>query len=71
MAPPKKWLRNSVDKGETILARERPAILLTIASGRVRVVKMQALGKEIVLEIFGADGPVGTLSADPGRAGEV
>jgi len=64
--PQEKWLRNPVDKGERISPRE-PATLLTIASGRVRVVKMQALGKEIAFEVSRADGPVDALPADRGR----
>jgi len=56
----------SFDKGETIFHEgDAPDSLVTIASGRVKVVKMS--GKEIILEIFGAGDPVGAVVAYEGR----
>jgi CRP/FNR family transcriptional regulator, nitrogen oxide reductase regulator len=58
----------SFDKGETIFREgDAPDFLVTIASGRVKVVKMLASGKEIILEIFGAGDPVGAVVAYEGR----
>ena len=56
------------DKGETIFREgDAPDFLVTIASGRVKVVKMMPSGKEIILEIFGAGDPVGAVVAYEGR----
>ena len=41
--------------------------VVTIASGRVKVVKMIPSGKEIILEIFGPGDPVGAVVAYEGR----
>jgi CRP/FNR family transcriptional regulator len=58
----------SLDKGETIFREgDAPDFLVTIASGRVKVVKMLPSGKEIILEIFGAGDPVGAVVAYEGR----
>jgi CRP-like cAMP-binding protein len=61
-------LAKSFDKGETIFREgDAPDFLVTIASGRVKVVKMLSSGKEIILEIFGAGDPVGAVVAYEGR----
>jgi CRP-like cAMP-binding protein len=58
----------SWDKGETIFDEGDPSdFLLTVLSGRVKVVKLQASGKEVILEIFGPGDPVGTVVAYEGR----
>ncbi len=44
---------SAFDKGETIFREgDAPGFLATIASGRVKVVKMLPSGKETILEIF-------------------
>jgi len=56
------------EKGETIFSEgDSPDFLVTIASGRVKVVKLIPSGKEIILEIFGAGDPVGAVVAYEGR----
>ena len=56
------------EKGETIFSEgDAPDFLVTIASGRVKVVKMIPSGKEIILEIFGPGDPVGAVVAYEGR----
>lgn len=41
--------------------------LLVIASGRVKVFKMTAAGKDVILEIFSAGDPLGAVAAYEGR----
>ncbi|HSD66349.1 MAG TPA: Crp/Fnr family transcriptional regulator [Vicinamibacteria bacterium] len=61
-------LARTYEKGETIFAEgDAPAFLVTIASGRVKVVKTIPSGKEIILEIFGPGDPVGAVVAYEGR----
>jgi CRP-like cAMP-binding protein len=61
-------LVKSWDKGETIFSEGDPSdYLLTVLSGRVKVVKLQASGKEVILEIFGPGDPVGAVVAYEGR----
>jgi CRP-like cAMP-binding protein len=56
------------EKGETIFQEgDPPDFLVTIASGRVKVVKLIPSGKEIILEIFGPGDPVGAVVAYEGR----
>jgi CRP/FNR family transcriptional regulator, nitrogen oxide reductase regulator len=56
------------ERGETIFSEgDSPDFLVTIASGRVKVVKLIPSGKEIILEIFGAGDPVGAVVAYEGR----
>ena len=58
----------SWDKGETIFSEGDPSdYLLTVLSGRVKVVKLQPSGKEVILEIFGPGDPVGAVVAYEGR----
>jgi CRP-like cAMP-binding protein len=61
-------LVRSWDKGETVFREGDPSdFLLTVVSGRVKVVKMQPSGKEVILEIFGPGDPVGAVVAYEGR----
>lgn len=61
-------LARSYERGETIFVEgEPPDFLVTIASGRVKVVKTIPSGKEIILEIFGPGDPVGAVVAYEGR----
>jgi CRP-like cAMP-binding protein len=61
-------LAKSYEKGETIFAEgDPPGFLVTIASGRVKVVKTIAPGREIILEIFGPGDPVGAVVAYEGK----
>ena len=62
-------LVRSWNKGETIFSEGDPSdFLLTVLSGRVKVVKLQPSGKEVILEIFGPGDPVGAVVAYEGRA---
>jgi CRP/FNR family transcriptional regulator len=56
------------DKGETIFSEGDPSdFLLNVLTGRVKVVKLQPSGKEVILEIFGPGDPVGAVVAYEGR----
>ncbi len=61
-------LARSFEKGQAIFREgDAPDFLVTIASGRVKVVKVLPSGKEIILEIFGPGDPVGAVVAYEGR----
>jgi len=61
-------LAKTYEKGDTIFTEgDPPDFLVTIASGRVKVVKTIPSGKEIILEIFGPGDPVGAVVAYEGR----
>ena len=61
-------LVRSWDRGDAIFNEGEAAdFLLTVLSGRVKVVKRQASGKEVILEIFGPGDPVGAVVAYEGR----
>ena len=61
-------LVKSWDKGETIFDEGDPAdFLLTVMAGRVKVVKRQSSGKEVILEIFGPGDPLGAVVVYEGR----
>jgi CRP/FNR family transcriptional regulator len=61
-------LVKSWDKGETIFREgDPPEFLLTVLAGRVKVVKLQPSGKDVILEIFGPGDPVGAVVAYEGR----
>ncbi len=61
-------LVKSWDKGEVIFNEGDPSdFLLTVLTGRVKVVKLQPSGKEVILEIFGPGDPVGAVVAYEGR----
>lgn len=56
------------EKGETIFNEGDPSdFLLTVLTGRVKVVKLQASGREVILEIFGPGDPLGAVVAYEGR----
>jgi CRP/FNR family transcriptional regulator len=56
------------DKGEVIFNEGDPSdFILTVLQGRVKVVKLQPSGKEVILEIFGPGDPVGAVVAYEGR----
>jgi CRP/FNR family transcriptional regulator, nitrogen oxide reductase regulator len=58
----------SFDKGEALFAEgDESDFLYTVLSGRVKVVKSVASGKEVILEIFGPGDPVGAVVAYEGR----
>ena len=58
----------SYDKAEALFAEGDPSdFLYTVLSGRVKVVKSMASGKEVILEIFGPGDPVGAVVAYEGR----
>lgn len=58
----------SYDKGEALFAEgDASDFLYTVLSGRVKVVKAIASGKEVILEIFGVGDPVGAVVAYEGR----
>lgn len=46
---------------------EEPASFCSIVSGRVKVFKATAVGKEVILEIFGPGDPLGAVAAYEGR----
>lgn len=57
----------SWEKGDTIFHEGDPSdFLLTVLSGRVKIVKVQASGKDVILEIFGPGDPVGAVVAYAG-----
>jgi CRP-like cAMP-binding protein len=52
------------EKGDVVFSEgDAPAYLHTIASGRVKVVKRMASGREVILEIMGPGDPVGAVVA--------
>ena len=56
------------EKGDTIFEQDAPSeAFYTIASGRVKIFKMLASGKDLILEIFGAGDPLGAVAAYDGR----
>ena len=55
-------------KGDVIFEQESEAdAFFTIASGRVKIFKMLASGKEMILEVFGRGDPLGALATYTGR----
>ena len=55
-------------KGETIFSEGDPSdFLFTIASGRVKVLKMLPGGREVILEILGSGDPLGAVAAYEAR----
>lgn len=56
------------DRGEHLFNEGDPAdFFVTIASGRVKIVKSTAVGKDIILEIFGPGDPLGAVAFYEGR----
>jgi CRP/FNR family transcriptional regulator len=61
-------LVKSWDRGETIFSEGDPSdYLVTVLTGRAKVVKLQPSGKEVILEIFGPGDPVGAVVVYEGR----
>ena len=55
-------------KGETVFAEGEPSdFFCSVATGRVKVVKMLPSGKEVILELFGAGEPLGAVAVYEGR----
>jgi CRP/FNR family transcriptional regulator len=55
-------------RGELIFAQDTPSDqFYTIASGRVKIFKMLASGKDVILEVFGTGDPLGAVAAYDGR----
>ena len=55
-------------KGELIFEEDSPSdAFYTIASGRVKIFKMLASGKDLILEVFGTGDPLGAVAAYDGR----
>ena len=55
-------------KGEVIFEQDTPSdAFYTIASGRVKIFKMLASGKDLILEVFGTGDPLGAVAAYDGR----
>jgi CRP/FNR family transcriptional regulator len=55
-------------KGDVIFEQESTAdAFFTIATGRVKIFKMLASGKEMILEVFGRGDPLGALATYTGR----
>jgi CRP/FNR family transcriptional regulator, nitrogen oxide reductase regulator len=56
------------ERGQVIFEQETPSdAFYTIASGRVKILKMLPTGKDLILEIFGAGDPLGAVAAYDGR----
>jgi CRP-like cAMP-binding protein len=55
-------------KGEVIFEQGAPSdVFYTIASGRVKIFKRFASGKELILEVFGPGDPLGAIATYDGR----
>lgn len=56
------------EKGQVIFEQDAPSdAFYTIASGRVKILKMLASGKDLILEVFGTGDPLGAVAAYDGR----
>lgn len=56
------------DRGDRLFSEGDPSdFFITIASGRVKVVKSTAAGKDVILEVFGAGDPLGAVASYEGR----
>jgi CRP-like cAMP-binding protein len=55
-------------RGERLFSEGDPSeTFITIASGRVKIVKSTPAGKDVILEVFGAGDPLGAAAAYEGR----
>ena len=55
-------------KGDAVFAEAEPSdFFYSVASGRVKVVKMLPSGKEVILDVFGAGEPLGAVAVYEGR----
>jgi CRP/FNR family transcriptional regulator len=60
-------LRNYA-RGDLVFAEAEPSdYFYSVATGRVKVVKMLPSGKEVILEVFGAGEPLGAVAVYEGR----
>ena len=58
----------SFARGDTVFAEGEPSdFFYSVATGRVKVVKMLPSGKEVILEVFGAGEPLGAVAVYEGR----
>jgi CRP/FNR family transcriptional regulator len=56
------------ERGDALFAEGSPSdFFITIASGRVKVVKSTPAGKDVILEVFGPGDPIGSVAALEGR----
>jgi CRP/FNR family transcriptional regulator len=56
------------DKGDVIFEQGAPSdVFYTIASGRVKISKRFAFGKDLILEVFGPGDPLGAIATYDGR----
>ncbi len=56
------------DKGEVIFEQGAPSDLFyTIATGRVKIFKSLASGKDVIIEVFGPGDPLGAIAVYGGR----
>lgn len=56
------------DRGERLFSEgDDSGFFITIASGRVKVVKSTPAGKDVILEVFGAGDPLGAVASYEGR----
>ena len=56
------------EKGQVIFEQDTPSdAFYTVASGRVKILKMLASGKDLILEVFGTGDPLGAVAAYDGR----
>ena len=59
---------SSFARGEQVFSEGEPSdFFYSVASGRVKVVKMLPSGKEVILEVFGAGEPLGAVAVYEGR----
>jgi CRP-like cAMP-binding protein len=55
-------------RGERLFAEgDDSSAFITIASGRVKILKSTPAGKDVILEVFGAGDPLGAVAAYEGR----
>ena len=55
-------------RGERLFAEgDESSAFITIASGRVKILKSTPAGKDVILEVFGAGDPLGAVAAYEGR----
>ena len=56
------------DRGERLFSEgDASETFITVASGRVKIVKSTPAGKDVILEVFGAGDPLGAVAAYEGR----
>ncbi len=56
------------ERGERLFSEGDPSdFFITIAAGRVKVLKSTAAGKDVILEVFGSGDPLGAVASYEGR----